>query len=255
MVYILLMMVTLTDEVIILKKTIIMSVLFLSIISTISLQVIKGKENVENIVQKQISLLEAAGGDIEEWHLFSNEVIGSFSNESDRNHTLQSYQSMFPSVDWKVTKHSDHMTLKGSKSLNDNSILTITISSYLENHKHTLALVKEIRGQSSWTKQSQQLVQEYFTHSEELYTNVTATYPLQENIDSMKNQFLTTLRGSVVESLEEDSFISISGYTHNWESTTLQSNGKPLNYQLGIRQSENRTVDVTIGSPIITIEY
>ena len=75
---------------------------------------------------------------------------------------------------------------------------------------------------------------------------------------SLKNRADGLLRGFSaieMESLTEDTFLSISAYNDQWERFLPTPNGK-MNLQLSLRKNGlGDKITVVIGTPIITIEY
>jgi hypothetical protein len=58
-----------------------------------------------------------------------------------------------------------------------------------------------------------------------------------------------------VESLREESFVSLSAYTEQWENVLPTNKQQPMNIQLALRERLGGKTAVVVGTPIITIEY
>lgn len=58
-----------------------------------------------------------------------------------------------------------------------------------------------------------------------------------------------------MESLNEQRFVSISGFTNDWDHSIKTKNGK-MNIQISLRSAGmGERTTVTVGTPIITTEY
>ncbi|WP_374719846.1 YwmB family TATA-box binding protein [Parageobacillus toebii] len=66
---------------------------------------------------------------------------------------------------------------------------------------------------------------------------------------------LSEFQATPVESLQEESFVSLSAYTGQWENALPTSKHQPMNIQLALRERLGGKTAVVIGTPIITIEY
>lgn len=65
---------------------------------------------------------------------------------------------------------------------------------------------------------------------------------------------LREFQATPVESLQEESLVSLSAYTEQWESVLL-TNDHPMNIQLALRERLGGKTSIVVGTPIITIEY
>ncbi|WP_157796566.1 YwmB family TATA-box binding protein [Bacillus sp. FJAT-45037] len=67
---------------------------------------------------------------------------------------------------------------------------------------------------------------------------------------------LSDLGATEVESLNEETFVSVSAYNNVW-TDAIVTNGQKMNLQLALRQEDTMGsgTTVTIGTPIITTEY
>ncbi|UOE76510.1 YwmB family TATA-box binding protein [Parageobacillus thermoglucosidasius] len=65
---------------------------------------------------------------------------------------------------------------------------------------------------------------------------------------------LREFQATPVESLREDSLVSLSAYTEQW-GNILPTNDHPMNIQLALRERLGGKTSIVVGTPIITIEY
>jgi hypothetical protein len=66
-------------------------------------------------------------------------------------------------------------------------------------------------------------------------------------------QLFQKMDGTIVEGLSEKNLVSLTGYSSKINNT-IQSNNTAVNLQIATRTIEDKTI-VTVGTPVITIEY
>lgn len=91
--------------------------------------------------------------------------------------------------------------------------------------------------------------------NESRYITVLGSTKEGEDLKQVSNNILHSLSATYVEGLQEEKFISVSGLTNKWDHHLKTENGMTFNVQVGLRQSEDGTIQATIGTPIITTEY
>jgi len=80
------------------------------------------------------------------------------------------------------------------------------------------------------------------------------TYEGESN-NSISKDLLDLVDGKKVEELNEKGFLSVSGYTSNWETQLKLDEQNIMNIQIGVRKLSDQTSKITIGTPIIITEY
>ncbi|MGE6719392.1 YwmB family TATA-box binding protein [Peribacillus frigoritolerans] len=76
-----------------------------------------------------------------------------------------------------------------------------------------------------------------------------------QDIKQLESNILDSLSASYVEGLKEKNFISISGLSNKFDDNIQTNTGEVFNVQIGLRKSENKEIQITMGTPIITTEY
>ncbi|WP_176551152.1 YwmB family TATA-box binding protein [Bacillus sp. AFS040349] len=71
----------------------------------------------------------------------------------------------------------------------------------------------------------------------------------------LSERILSSIEAEKVEELDEQEFVSISGYKNNWSNSLKLKNEKLMNIQIGVRKLDERRSRVTIATPIIISEY
>jgi len=89
-------------------------------------------------------------------------------------------------------------------------------------------------------------------------TCIRGMYSDKMSVDQQEGKILSifqALQAKERERLQDDSVLSISGYTRSWDSF-ISSNGHKLNLQVAThRDTESDGTWITVGTPIITAEY
>lgn len=95
-----------------------------------------------------------------------------------------------------------------------------------------------------------------FKEKPQIFTMVKGRELGSTDLDERAEELLQQLSAQKVEQLTETNFVSISAYNEKWNSN-LMSKDQMMNLQLGLRQEPilGGKTTVTIGTPIITIEY
>lgn len=92
----------------------------------------------------------------------------------------------------------------------------------------------------------------------QISTCIRGMYNVKMGDDQQEGKILSifqTLQATELERLQDVSVVSISGYTHKWEPF-IALNGQKMNLQVAThRDSESAGTWITVGTPIITVEY
>ncbi|MDV2886463.1 hypothetical protein BTR22_04035 [Alkalihalophilus pseudofirmus] len=94
-----------------------------------------------------------------------------------------------------------------------------------------------------------------------VYSQVRAVRPedseyVQPSLGDQARDFVEKLGATEIESLNEETFVSVSAYNDVW-TDAIVTNGHKMNLQVALRSGETMGsgTTVTIGTPIITTEY
>ncbi|MGN7469284.1 YwmB family TATA-box binding protein [Brevibacillus sp. SAFN-007a] len=92
----------------------------------------------------------------------------------------------------------------------------------------------------------------------QISTCIRGLYNVKMSVDQQGGKIMSifaTLQATELERLQDETVVSISGYTPMWEPF-IALNGQKMNLQVAThRDSGNAGTWVTIGTPIITVEY
>lgn len=92
----------------------------------------------------------------------------------------------------------------------------------------------------------------------QISTCIRGMYNVKMGVDQQEGKILSifeALQATELERLQDETVVSISGYTRMWEPS-LMLNGQKMNLQVAThRDSSNAGTWITVGTPIITAEY
>ncbi|MFD2368421.1 YwmB family TATA-box binding protein [Brevibacillus sp. GCM10020057] len=92
----------------------------------------------------------------------------------------------------------------------------------------------------------------------QISTCIRGMYNDKMSVDQQEGKILSifqSLQASELERLQDETVVSISGYTRMWEPF-IALNGQKMNLQVAThRDSDSSGTWITVGTPIITVEY
>jgi hypothetical protein len=122
---------------------------------------------------------------------------------------------------------------------------------HLKGSRHTLPYIVSMQDTVAAALKQAGLIPQFSTCIRGMYSD-------KMSVDQQEGKILSifrALQAKELERLQDDSVISISGYTRAWESFILSS-GQKLNLQVAThRDTESDGTWITVGTPIITAEY
>ncbi|NGP44742.1 hypothetical protein G4V62_07150 [Bacillaceae bacterium SIJ1] len=135
---------------------------------------------------------------------------------------------------------------------------------HVKKHRHTYMLSYELKSSNAEKDRVQAIVKQFASVREKWFSKNTTIYACLQGQSSamisgvLSNHAASLLRAfdaTPVEMIEEQSFISVSAYNDLWEQHIVVPSGK-MNLQTALRKNRSSgVIDVTIGTPIITVEY
>lgn len=92
----------------------------------------------------------------------------------------------------------------------------------------------------------------------QISTCIRGMYNVKMSVDQQEGKILSifrSLHATEIERLQDETVVSISGYTRAWEPF-IALNGQKMNLQVAThRDSDDAGTWITVGTPIITVEY
>jgi hypothetical protein len=205
-----------------------------------------------------IDVVENKNIEIKSWSAYSKEeniIVGS-ANEIEK--LIEDIKKENAYFEWsnEDVKNGHYRKVVGKSANADNLNERIVITSYESAGKQSISVTRQITGKR-WSAGIQELVSEK-VKSDSIYFTVRGTLKEVENhdLENAAKDLVAAFSGEVKEGLIESDFVSLSAYNKNWDLGIAINQEDDINLQVGLRNSgQSDSVNVTIGTPIITTEY
>ena len=206
-------------------------------------------------------VLQQKGLTVSEWSIYARET------ESQSNKSLQKVEleleSKLPNFSW--THEKEGSKIVGIRQIgNFKERVVATADSQILKQDGQVYILYQLIGKN-WTvkvkKQASNIItkslSKIFNKKPKIFTCVKGTMgdKLESVLQGMKSDLLKTFHATELEHVKEGAFISVSAYTKQWNDA-LSVNQEKMNFQLAIRENDvDHKTTITLGSPIITVEY
>jgi TATA-box binding len=241
-------------EVMDLKKYILLLMVFF-LIGTMSASIIKGEES-NLTIKNQVTILKKFNSTIEKWNVFTVGEGKAFNSYSKMVNEVKKMSTNYKMDEWviKDQEKDHHITVLGKRVFN-NSLYKIQLFGYKKGERFIIREMRELSG-TDWKVENVTLIYKLFSGSlNEMYSNVMGEVNVKDqNIIKLSKEIMKEVEGKKKNESREKNFISILGDTTKWNNYINTKEGA-FNFQLGIRQGSRGVTHVTLGSPLITIEY
>ncbi|RBW68742.1 YwmB family TATA-box binding protein [Bacillus taeanensis] len=204
---------------------------------------------------------------VEEWSFLVKGETTIAADKAAYNTGLQALKKRTPQFTWgKITETDGMLKVTAEKRASDfQGEEKITFLAYPTNGSFHTYIMYELRGTTDLGKKQRLKIKKFVNNrSKELFSGNTAVFTcLKGNInDTMgvglydyANGLLQEFQGTEVESLKEETFVSLSAYTELWNEK-ISTNNEDMNIQVALRQKEiGDKTTVIIGTPILLTEY
>ncbi|USK41721.1 YwmB family TATA-box binding protein (plasmid) [Cytobacillus firmus] len=204
-----------------------------------------------------VNSLDEMNAKISEWSMYYKyDVRYSDSLSTFREHEA-TLKNKYPNFQWEENRVKDHhIILTGKlnrKDTREQIVLTVLKDGNRFKLLQTYSYTSEI-----WSQDEYLRLTNIFENKHNLYFTVKSNImpSKHQKLSDKANNILDKLSSQPVEQLVEENFVSVSAYKNSWENFLLTRNNEKMNLQLGLRKNqEDKLISITIGSPIITIEY
>ncbi len=205
--------------------------------------------------------LEDQNVELDGWRLYTRSQLNSSENFNDTNLEVRKIIEKTPSFHWNTSSDTNVYTGKL-----EHTFMTETITVIITPHKHEYMtyLIYEVNGDASPMLSSEMINEEVknrlsdlFRKDTKIFTGVTGIIhdKLNFGLSVKAEELLKKFSATKVEELNEETFISLSAYTELWD-TYIITNQKKMNLQVALRNTGmGGETTITIGTPIITVEY
>lgn len=220
-----------------------------------------------NEVSHIINVLTESGAKPDKWTMYFRGQLGFTSKGLGYLKQAEELKSDYPAFSWAVGKdEAGHSKMTGLFERNDMGITEkITIVTYPQKEQTASYFIYAVEGlvntNQNW-KEIQDLIdnriQESVGGNPKIFSCVSGTYGDKMVLDlySQANELVNAFSGVSVEELKEETFVSLSAYTEQWEQAIYTGHQHKMNLQVALRtEGLGSETTVTIGTPIITSEY
>ena len=207
--------------------------------------------------------------EVHQWQLLARDIQGTVSDAHSFQQHVHNWSKRL--VGWELSPVNVSGTEWTAHAKREDPTMDVTelirIFSYPVNGKHVLSYTYELTGSSPSVLQSlslQELLQDrivlFSLENATVLTQLTAfMYEDNHRTESLYDQagqFVSSLGAVEIESFKEETFVSVSAYNDEWVDD-IRTKDKKMNVQVALRQGMRlgSETTVTIGTPIITIEY
>jgi TATA-box binding len=234
----------------------------IAIMNQYSLGEAKGKEPFTEI--KEIArVLQRNGVKIEEWVVYTREYSQTVKDHATFLQKVNELKEKHHRFQWSFKKDHDIWKATGlyeHASFQEKIQLVMTVT----NKKPQTYILYEVKG-FDWSEESskkvlktiEQNMSKIFVKEPTLFSCVKGEFSdkMKGVLFKQASNLLTEFDAKPIEALQEETFVSVSAYTEQWENA-LPSTNQLMNIQLALRtKGLGEKTTVVVGTPIITIEY
>ncbi|WP_332695824.1 YwmB family TATA-box binding protein [Halalkalibacter lacteus] len=196
---------------------------------------------------------------IKSWSAYSKQENIIVRNSNEVENMIENIKKENPRFKWvkENVQNAHYRKVVGTRPSEDNNLdERIVFTSYEDAGKQVISITHQINGEK-WNSESRAVVSEKM-QSDSTYFTVRGTMNEAKNdeLQSVATDLVAAFSGEVKEGLTESDFVSISAYNQKWDLGIAVNQEDNINLQIGVRNSgQTDSVNVTIGTPIITTEY
>jgi hypothetical protein len=225
------------------------------------------KDDKTNEVAHIINVLTEKGARPDKWTMYFNGQLGFTSKGLGYLKKAEELKRNYPEFSWVVGKdEAGHDKITGLFQRDELGVTEkVTIITYPQKEQNATYFIYAIEGlvntNQDW-KEIRRLIDDRIQDSvggnPKIFSCVTGTYGDKMVVDlySQANELVQAFSGTSVEELKEETFVSLSAYTEQWEQAIYTGHQNKMNLQVALRsEGLGSKTTVTIGTPIITSEY
>ncbi|WNB92339.1 YwmB family TATA-box binding protein [Bacillus sp. NEB1478] len=220
-----------------------------------------------NEIPHIIDVLIKDGAKPDKWTMYFRGKLGFDSNGLGYLNQAEELKRQWPEFNWVVSEDaSGHEKLSGELRNDDLQVTEkVTVITYPQKQQMESYFIYAVEGlvntNQNW-KEIKHLMNNRTKDSiggnPNIFSCVTGTYGDKMVVDLYfkANELVQSFSGISVEELKEETFVSLSAYTEQWEQAIYTGHNHKMNLQVALRtEGMGSKTTVTIGTPIITSEY
>ncbi|MCF6138882.1 YwmB family TATA-box binding protein [Pseudalkalibacillus berkeleyi] len=202
---------------------------------------------------------------IQEWSLYGKSKIGFVSDFSGYVLLVESLQAKTPDLRWdRVVETDEHWEVQGYTKNAYGLTEKVTVFAYPHKKQYKTYIIYELEGKT-WSQKVWEAFKPSYSDKVRLLlgNNPTIYTCVIGGMDDMMGivlrnlakQLVQSFDATIIESLNEETFLSLSAYTDEWKHS-IRTKQHDMNLQIGLRNDGiGGKTTITIGTPIITTEY
>lgn len=211
-----------------------------------------------------VGALKEHSARVDGWTVYAREQQPVVQNEAQFRQQAAQMTKKLAGYTWReIGKKEEYIGWEGVKKVKPSGTeVKITYLAYSQGSQFNTSILYQLQSTSfqsaGWPAQKQQMrsdMAEIFRGQEQIFSCVRAHESDKMNLGLFKEgeRYLKLFSAAPIERLYEKTFVSISAYTKTWNDG-IYSGEQKMNIQVALRADGDR-VAVTLGTPIITVEY
>jgi hypothetical protein len=220
-----------------------------------------------NEITHIIKVMENSGAKPKNWTMYIRGQLGFTSDGRGYLQKAEELKRKWPKFTWAVsTDNAGHERMTGHFTHKDLGFTEkVTVITYPQKQVKQSYFIYAVEG-LVYTNQNWSGIQRYMNDriedsiggNPQIFSCVTGTYGDRMVVDLYleANELVKSFSAFPVEELKEETFVSLSAYTEQWEQAIYTGQNQKMNLQVALRsEGLGGQTAVTIGTPIITSEY
>ncbi|WP_316570537.1 YwmB family TATA-box binding protein [Neobacillus sp. YIM B06451] len=210
---------------------------------------------------KLAAVLEAEDSLLKEWTVYSREIIEDSDSPGKLEEYAERLQDKFPGWEWSFSATGGKWEAAAESPASGYGREYLQISSTRTPHKANAYIIYRVAG-GEWNGESaaffangvfKDRMDDIFRGEPPIFSCISGIFDdrMEKALSLKTNRIMKRLNAVETEAIREKDFISISAFSPLFTDTF--ENG--MNVQIAVRSTGGKYAAVTVGTPIITIEY
>ncbi|WP_332630042.1 YwmB family TATA-box binding protein [Halalkalibacter flavus] len=241
------------------KNIIIYCVLLSAIFGLYKTQAVSSDTDQLHELKEIMEVVTEENMNIRDWTVYSKQEQTKVKNAKEFDRFIVNLKDDYRDFKWveEEVRNGEYRKIVGTKS-NKETIAAerIVVTAHESLDQQMVSMTYQITG-DKWCEEMFEVINQKVIGNDH-YVTVRTTMDREEDqeLDHVASNLVESFSGEVKEGLVESHFVSVSAYTAYWGSGIAINDSEQINMQIGVRDVGNgSSVDVTIGTPIITAEY
>ncbi|WP_100486822.1 YwmB family TATA-box binding protein [Sporolactobacillus pectinivorans] len=214
-------------------------------------------------VQLFAQTLQKNQAEVVGWSVFAREEQSSLITQKEFERETDSERKNQRGFNWHFSKNGEGvLSWEGLKNVSLGMNIRLIYFAYPAEGKYRTATLYQSQSgsfkQTDWLRQKREMredIAKIFHKQVNIFSCVRAYDSDKMKLGLLKqgDRYLKLFSAAPIERDNEKTFVSISAYNEAWNNSIISGN-RQMNYQVALRNDGERTT-ITMGTPIITLEY